>query len=223
MAAWGAFIATAVLWSLALVAGHPQYMLNKCQVPLEVGYAMMKGPARQTSEAGVSITAASDGRALSPGDSFTAGEIVQLGTSGLTQGGLAMSVSTGTFAETDASRSATLPQSIGCSGTRLSNWIGTHIEGSTDLTTPQVFPWQAPAACDGSPLTVTCAYAHAFEKVSVIAPLTLNCCPSATTFEATCGSALRSSIGNCLQCVAAHADFSGCSALAKDKFCSSGH
>ncbi len=207
-----------------MAAAHPQYMLNnaKCSVPLEAGYAMMKGPSRMTSEPGVSISATRAGKPLSPGDTFEPGETLLLGTTGLSQGGLAMSVSTGTFTETDASRSTVLPQSIGCSGTRLSNWIGTHIEGSTDLTTPQTFPWQAPATCEGA-LTITCAYAHAFEKTQVIPALALNCCPSTTTFEATCGRARRSSVGDCLQCVTGHREFSSCPTTAMDGYCSGGH
>lgn len=97
----------ALVCAATLVAGHPQYMLNnaKCNVPLEAGYAMMKGPSRQTSEPGVSIAVTRAGKPLGPGDSYTPGEVLMLGTNGLSQGGLAMAVSAGNFVETEASRS----------------------------------------------------------------------------------------------------------------------
>ena len=104
----------ALVCAATLVAGHPQYMLNsaKCMVPLEVGYAMMKGPAQGTSEPGVSISVTRGGKPLALGDSYTPGEVLMLGTNGLSQGGLAMAVSTGNFVETEASRSVRHTHSV---------------------------------------------------------------------------------------------------------------
>jgi hypothetical protein len=133
-----AVVATTAAQTLA----HPQYMLNanKCGSQLVEGTPMMKGMAWATEEPGVAIVAArqdQDGALseLGEGAVFVAGETLLLGTVGLTQGGLAMSVTHGTFDATEASRSDALPQSIGCDSTRLSNWIGTHVEGGVDLTT----------------------------------------------------------------------------------------
>ena len=144
----GAVLAAAAAQTLA----HPQYMLsrNKCSSPLAEGTPMMKGRAWATEEPGVAIVAARqalDGTlsVLAEGAAFVAGETLQLGTAGLAQGGLAMGVSLGTFDATDASRSDALPLSIGCDSTRLSNWIGTHIENGVDLTTcdaPESWPAQ---------------------------------------------------------------------------------
>jgi hypothetical protein len=200
---------------------HPQYMLSKCKTSLKEGNPMMKGPAWATSDAGVRMTASRDGVVLQHGDVFRAGETLYLGTT-LTQGGLAMDVSTGIFAETDASRSTTLPQSIGCSSTRISNWIGTHIDNGVVLTTPLTFPWQAPSTCSGS-LTITCGYATDFETVSIIPALTLQCCPSVAQFDVACSSARKSSVGNCLVCVSSHAEFARCSGFTIDIYCSGGH
>eukprot|EP01046_Picozoa_sp_COSAG06_P065167 COSAG06_NODE_15886_length_1037_cov_1.513859_1_plen_249_part_00 len=143
MPAPGTWLVGAVLvTSAAQTLAHPQYMLsrNKCSSPLAEGTPMMKGRAWATEEPGVAIVAARqalDGTlsVLTEGAAFVAGETLQLGTAGLAQGGLAMSVSHGTFDATDASRSDALPLSIGCDSTRLSNWIGTHIENGVDLTT----------------------------------------------------------------------------------------
>ena len=70
---------------------------------------------------------------------------------------------------------------------------------------------------------MTCAYAHAFEKVQVIPALTLNCCPGAAAFEAACGRARNAGVGECLQCLSAHRDLSSCPATMRDGFCSGGH
>ena len=200
---------------------HPQYMLSKCSTSLEAGSPMMKGPAWATSDASVAITVSRAATTLQSGGVFRAGETLHLGTT-LSQGGLAMDVSVGMFAETDASRSTTLPQSIGCSGTRISNWIGTHIENGVDLTTPLTFPWQAPETCSGS-LTITCGYASDFTSVSIIPALTLRCCPSASQIDEACSGARASSVGNCLVCIASHREFGSCPDSIADDYCSGGH
>lgn len=84
------------------------------------------------------------------------------------------------------------------------------------------FPWTAPATCSG-PVTVTCAYAHAFEAVSIITPLTLNCCPSRPTMDATCGRARKSSLGDCINCLAINPAFVYCSDTVIDGYCQGGH